>query len=989
MEFNVSLFWAKTTDDKNNPARENAFHPLICHLIDVGMSAQAIWESVLTDTQKKRLAKLFGLENELDKAGVLLAFLVGLHDLGKCSPPFALRGKNKSQSEQTARLYELYKNSEFDLETFSAASDARHEFVTSIILPPILETEFGFPTLLAKSVSDIIGGHHGNFPTTTFQTKNKELKTVCGHEIWRKAQRELVEVLAAALKVERNFPYLENKKIDNATAMIFAGYVTAADWVGSNSDFFKCFCDDSTKIESDQKFPIEFDDYLKHARKQAHEALEKLGWLDWVSVTEEKTFEELFPLLTERRHLQTVAIEIADDIREKNAPGIVVVEEQMGEGKTETAMYLADVFNAVLRQRSIYFALPTQATSNQMFGRVESFLKHKHAGEKVNVQLLLQHGHASISEEFAENVEDFKKLYGVFDESETRKDFANVVAAEWFTYKKRGLFVPFGVGTIDQILLGVLQVKHVFVRLFGLAHKTVIIDEVHAYDAYMSTLLERLLEWLAALGSPVIVLSATLPKNRRDALIKAYLKGLGQEFEDDDKLESVGEKDEYPRISYAMAKTESKKFNIRHLGFPERKTKTLYLEWKDKDTFVDELITKLKANGGCVAIICNTVKEAQDTFTKLEADVFFQGNSDDGLPKLDLLHARFRFKDRDEREKRCLKRFGKPKDKKADDENISDSESIKNFEDEVIRPNCAVLVSTQIIEQSLDLDFDLMISELAPADLLLQRSGRLQRHERSKRILYKNAPTLWILKPETDENDNLLKNKQNEPDFGASGIVYDKHILLRSWLKLYKKDGEDVEIKIPNDIEDLIEDVYDAERYFDALTEDERIMWKTTAENYQNDCDLEKAKAQYCYIKRPHYGGHLGELLGKPKEEDAPEFHPSRQAQTRDIEATASVVCLWKKDGKFYADETFSEIISLDEKPTKQMSKKLLFNSLSVSSKSVVYELLRESVPPGWEQSALLMRHRVLKFSADRKYSQFGYIFHLDEKLGLKITKME
>jgi CRISPR-associated endonuclease/helicase Cas3 len=982
MKFDVSLFWAKTTDDKNNLERQNAFHPLICHLIDVSMSAQGIWENVLTETQRKRLAKPFALEKELHKAGVLLAFLVGLHDLGKCSPPFALRGKCKNQSEQTTRLYELYKNSDFDLETFPAASDARHEFVTSIVLPPILENEFKFPALLAKSVSDVIGGHHGNFPTIAFQTTNKNLKSVCGNETWREAQREIVEILAAALKVERHFPNLENKKIDNATAMIFAGFVTAADWVGSNSDFFKCEIADSTNIATDENFPVNAEKYLAKSKEKAREALGKLGWLNWISVTEEKNFEELFPNLTEPRHLQIVAKDIAKEI---DSVGIVVVEEQMGEGKTETAMYLADVFNAVLKQRGIYFALPTQATSNQMFGRVESFLKHKHQGEKANVQLLLQHGHASISEEFAENVEDFKKLYGVFDESETRKDFANVVAAEWFTYKKRGLFVPFGVGTIDQILLGVLQVKHVFVRLFGLAHKTIIIDEVHAYDAYMSTLLERLLEWLAALSSPVIVLSATLPKNRRDALIKAYVKGLGQKFEDDDKLESVGEKDEYPRISYATAKTENKKFHIRHLGFPEHKTKTIYLEWKDKDTFVDELIAKLKANGGCVAIICNTVKEAQNTFAKLEADEFFQGNSNDDLPKLDLLHARFRFKDRDEREKRCLKRFGKPKDTKDDDEDISGGAKVENDDDKIVRPNCAVLVSTQIIEQSLDLDFDLMISELAPADLLLQRSGRLQRHNRPERILYKNAPTLWVLKPETDENGNLLKNKQNEPDFGASGIVYDKHILLRSWLKLRNC----FQIEIPNDIEDLIEDIYDAERYFAALTDEEKEMWRTTAEIYRANSQKEEDIAQTIYLNSPHYKDHLGNFVRNPKEEDAPELHPAHQAQTRLVEPTANVVCLWEKDGEIFTDESYAQKISLTDKPNRQTAKKLLFNSVTISTKSVVFSLLRQEVPEGWRKFALLMRHRILIFDADGKCPMFGFVFHLDEKLGLRIYKEE
>jgi CRISPR-associated endonuclease/helicase Cas3 len=712
------------------------------------MSAQAIWGNVLINTQKRRLAKPFGLENDLEKAGVLLAFLIGLHDLGKCSPPFALRGEfNKRKDEQTERLLELYKNSEFYYLGFPEAYKARHEFVTSIILPPILQEKFNFPKKLAASVSDIIGGHHGAFPTTAFQTDVVNTgKNVCGSEVWRTAQLELVEVLADSLKVERTLPNLENKKIDNATAMVFAGFVTAADWVGSNSDFFKCEIADSTKIETDENFPVNAQKYLEKSKRQAHEALEKLGWLNWISVTEEKNFEELFPKLEKRRHLQNVAVEIAEEIKKDNAPGIVVIEEQMGEGKTETAMYLADVFNAVLKQRGIYFALPTQATSNQMFGRVRSFLAEKYAEDSARAILNLQHGHASINAEFEDlrrnNGQSEKASYdsanaakftAIFDESQPNTEKSNVVAEEWFTYKKRGLFVPFGVGTIDQILLGVLQIKHVSVRLFGLAHKTIIIDEVHAYDAYMSTLLERLLEWLAALSSPVIILSATLPKNRRDALIKAYLKGLGT-ISDDDQLESIGETDEYPRISYATAKTDSRKFNIRQLGFPARQSKTLRLEWKDKENFIDELKAQLTPNGGCVAVICNTVKEAQETYARLYNDPFFQGGADDNLPKLDLLHARFRFKDRDEREKRALIRFGKKGEK------VSYTENGKKIEREVKRPDCAVLISTQIIEQSLDLDFDLMVSELAPADLLLQRSGRLQRHEHLDRILYKDAP---------------------------------------------------------------------------------------------------------------------------------------------------------------------------------------------------------------------------------------------------------
>ncbi len=536
----ISRLWAKTTHDAKN--YENAFHPLICHLIDVATAAKLLWEKVLPEKTKERLAKIFELENDLEKAGNLIAFLIGLHDLGKCSPPFALRGKNDSRDNQTFRLLELYQNTECFCDGFKTASESPHGYVTSVVLPPILEEKYKFPKALAKNIADIIGGHHGTFPDSNFLTK-KTGDDYCGNQIWRDAQRKLVEALADLFKVEGDFSRLPNQKLDNATAMIFAGLTTTADWIGSNADFFKCEILDSTK-----EFSLDINEYLEKSKLQAAEALEKLGWTNWTRESGEKSFDVLFPHIKDKRHLQNVAIKITEEL---NEVGICVVESPMGEGKTEAAMFLADAWNARLGTRGVYFALPTQATSNQMFGRVEEFLSKKFAGENVNVQLMLQHGHSSISAEFGEKIENFRNIQNISDDAD-KKGFSNIAAAEWFTYKKRGLLVPFGVGTVDQILLAALQTKHVFVRLFGLAHKTIIIDEVHAYDAYMSTLLERLLEWLAALSSPVVILSATLPQKKRDALVKAYLKGLGKAVETDE-LEKIGQADVYPRISYATA----------------------------------------------------------------------------------------------------------------------------------------------------------------------------------------------------------------------------------------------------------------------------------------------------------------------------------------------------------------------------------------------------------------------------------------------------
>ncbi len=991
-------FWAKTSHDKDNPQLKDAFHPLICHLIDVAAVAAAMWEKVLPIVTKQRLAGPFGLKDDLDKAGKLIALLAGLHDLGKCSPPFALRGKNDMPGNQTRRLIELYKNTDCDCDDFATpSSKVPHGFVTAGELPPILIDKFKFPSEFAKNISEIIGGHHGIFAATGKLNKIKNLSSV-GNEVWVNARIELFETLARLFEVDGDFSNIPNAKLDNASAMILAGFTSVADWIGSNADpgMFVSEIGDFRSLLSPANGPFDLDDYLQRSRSTASHALDTLGWTKWPIATGQNAFFELFPDLKayNRRNLQAVC---EDEISgQLNSPGVVVIEAPMGEGKTEAAMYLADAFNAAIGTRGIYFALPTQATSNQMFGRVEKFLKTKFKDDNVDVHLMLQHGHASISEEFEEKIKNFTNLKNISDDAEEKekRKVSNVVAAEWFTYKKRGLLVPFGVGTIDQILLAALQTKHAFVRLFGLAHKTIIIDEVHAYDAYMSTLLERLLEWLAALGSPVIILSATLPSKKRDALIKAYLKGL-EKVVDADALEALGDDKSYPRIAYATADMPEKTFHVQHLETSRQNTKTIHLEWKNEDDFVEELKLKLR-DGGCAAIICNTVGKAQDIYTKLkdDRDGFFAGTASDGGPILDLLHARFRFCDRRERESRCLKRFGKPGTVPVGTASDSDRAPIPGtnagekhrlattistngefVNESRARPDMAVLISTQIIEQSLDLDFDIMISELAPADLLLQRAGRLQRHDRERKPAFTNAdtgtpkPELWILKPPTNENGELLTNK-NLPDFGVSGIIYDKHILLRSWLKLRNTS----EISIPNDIEGLIEDVYDKNR--DCFDDHYISTWDETQIVRENRLAEKRQKAKAVYLT-DFDDDEFYDSINLQLDEDDPEKHSPLRAQTRDEEwPTVSLVLL-----------TFNEAesLNLDVEPNRDASRFLINREVKISRPEITHAILAnpDFKNPAWAKNSLLRHHRLIILNENKVGSVNAFSVILDDKKGV------
>ncbi len=922
----VIKFWAKTSQ---NPEKPKAFHPLICHLIDVVVVTHKMWQEVLPNATKERIANAFGEsifdDITLERVGLLVAFIAGLHDLGKCSPPFTLRGKNDN-NKTLNKFLSIYDNTDYYIKgSVPKAMDAPHGYITAVELPHILADNFGLNDKISNQISQMIGGHHGVFPTSQ-KLNDLKWESYTGNEHWKNARRELAETLGNLLEVK---PTNQNKelKLDNGTIMILAGLVSVADWIGSDTQFFECEISDLEDIPE-----LNLAVYLEKAKTQAEKALNELGWLNWTEYQTEKSFDELFPELKKypKRELQTQAIEIAKDLK---TAGIVVIESPMGEGKTEAAMLLADCFNYHLKQRGMYFALPTQATSNQMFGRIKAFLKERFDEKQINLQLL--HGHSSLSAEFETLKNAFKEkhktgfmeIHDIFDECSGDSCVPHVVAAEWFTYRKRGLLAPFGVGTIDQALMAVLQTKHVFVRLFGLAHKTIIIDEVHAYDAYMSTLLERLLEWLAALGSPLILLSATLPIERRNKLIMAYQKGLGVGT---DVIETAN----YPRISYATDST-IKVINID----VSAKTQTLRIE-KIDENFVENLKDKLK-DGGCFAIICNTVGRSQEIYEKLSDDEFFKD-------KIDLLHSRFRFCDRETREKRVLERFGKP------DENGKSPN----------RPRCAVLIATQIIEQSLDIDFDLMISDLAPIDLLLQRAGRLHRHDR-KRPSEFNQPELWIIQPEM--NDNL-------PDFGVSKFVYDEHILLRTWLELQSIE----QIEIPSEIERLIEAVYDKKR--ECFDEKYLIKWDETKVEMNDKLRLKRAKAKTCRITDAD-DEDLFENVILQLDEDNPETHKTFQALTRDSDLpSVSFVIL-----------TYEEVknIDFDAKPTKEITEFLLRREAKISKKGLTHLIIADETlkQKSWKNSALLRHHRLLKLDENNEIIIGNFKVSLDEKLGILTEK--
>lgn len=414
-----------------------------------------------------------------------------------------------------------------------------------------------------------------------------------------------------------------------------------------------------------------------------------------------------------------------------------------GEGKTEGAFLAHLRLQRAHDHRGMYVALPTQATGNALFDRAVAFLHAFAPAARLDIQLA--HGTAM----FNEHVLRLRALYG------QRGD--TVASSAWFSQRRRALISPYGVGTIDQALFATLNVKHHFVRVWGLANRVVVLDEVHAYDTYTSGLIETLLRWLKALRCSVVLMSATLPNARREALLRAW---------DVPPVEAPA----YPRLIVADST------GARSATFASRPMPAIEVTGigEDIDGIADHVLACV-TGGGCGCVILDTVRRAQDLYTKLTLQC---------PPDCELLlfHARYPSDERGAIERRVLDTFG------------------KNGR----RPSRALLVATQVVEQSLDLDFDFLMSDLAPMDLLLQRAGRLHRHQRHRPAAHREARMTVA---------GLVADRPPETKQTAWEFVYDPYILLRTWAIA----SREAVWHLPDDIDRLVQRVYGDEELPDDI----------------------------------------------------------------------------------------------------------------------------------------------------------------------------
>ncbi|MFA4945606.1 MAG: CRISPR-associated helicase Cas3' [Lentisphaeria bacterium] len=634
------------------------------------------------------------------------SLLAALHDIGKVCPGF--QAKCRAWRQEHGLSPEMGVGSESD-----------HAQVSQKTLLDLL---------LAGGADDhlrfwaaIVGAHHGKLKSDRIPLLHTD-----GGEPWAAERRRLAEELIREFGPLPDQPPPGLTPWDCASLWFNAGLVAVADWLASD----------------ERSFPPSKTLDAAALRERAEKQLDRIGFQP-IAIPPGKSFTDLFPFQPNPlQELFTAAV---------RRPGVYVVEASMGCGKTEAALIAAYGLLASGQATGIYFALPTQVTSNRIHRRVDEFLAK--LGSVAKPRLI--HGNSWL-------------LTADPSLTDSRNgDTKEWTGRDWFASPRRALLAPFGVGTVDQALLGVVAAKHFFVRQFALAGKVVILDEVHSYDLYTGTLLDLLVPRLRELGATVIILSATLTAARRGQLL-----GLA-----DSAITSLAS--EYPLFSASVSGGNGgdPPAGIIQTPVPPEPPKSIRLQFKGGADLAAACLERAR-RGACVLWIRNTVADAQDSYRQL------CGQNQAGGPEVALLHARFPQFRREQLENDWLDRLGK---------------------DGTRRPNGCVLVSTQVAEQSVDIDADLLVSDLAPTDMLLQRLGRLWRHPRP-RPAGCAAPEAWIAAPALAVEE-LGTAAEIKAAFGKSGKVYAPYVLLRTFELWHKR----TELTLPTAIRPLLEATY-AER---------------------------------------------------------------------------------------------------------------------------------------------------------------------------------
>lgn len=890
--------------------------PLKQHLVDTVWIADRLWEQWLNDGQRQYIIQSLSQPNEDDAKG-LVRFLAATHDIGKAAYSFQVKEGFIPTPDLDAQLLERMEQNGFkDVAVKSTAKNVRpHALAGEAILH-----WHG----VEEDIGSIIGGHHGKpldydldyLDQTSYKENYFQVhdKTDPIYQNWEKVQKE---ILLWALEIS-GFEAVENlPNISQPSQVLLSGLLIMADWIASNERFFPLI-----DIE-------EIDIPNQKARLES-------GWMDWF-----KNYPWSVEYLSDAHTLYTMRFNF-DSPREEQAaftqvienieePGIIIFEAPMGLGKTEAALVAVEQLAKKTGRSGLYFGLPTQATSNGIFPRIKDWLTSIQQESGDSYPIRLAHGKAALNDAFM-NVSRNIDIDGD----------GSVYVNEWFSGRKTSALDEFVVGTVDQFLMVGLKQKHLALRHLGFSKKIIIIDEVHAYDIYSSDYLLKAVQWMGAYGIPIIILSATLPSKRRQDLIEMYIRGKGGKLRKENKTKSMLHTDAYPLITYTEG-NEVKQFKD---FTPSKTSQVNIVKVNEKQPY--SLLGEIVHEEGIIGVIVNTVKRAQE-LAHYCAERY-------GEEQVTLLHSNFIATERAKKEQQLLDMIGK------------DGE----------RPKQKIIIGTQVLEQSLDIDFDVLISDLAPMDLLIQRVGRLHRHEKTKRPKSFKEPTLYVL----GTNEDL--------DFeGGANSIYGGYLLTRTQYFLPEI------LTLPTDISTLVQKVYGESEL--ELAKELQSIYKKMKDEEEAKSQSKKSKAKAYQINKPARPSKRRKptLIGWLKSGTNDSTEEKAQARVRDTNETIEVIALKKVSdgyGTFREQEDLSFSIT-DSNTARKIAAKTLRLPYALSHGGNIDETIEELEAFNqqhlfeWQNSSWLKGALGVIFDEDNQYRLNGYVLTYDEKYGLHYDK--
>ncbi|MFE6129162.1 CRISPR-associated endonuclease Cas3'' [Streptomyces sp. NPDC056437] len=683
-------------------------YPVLFHMLDVAVAAGELWDRYLTSQQRQLIATGFGLGN--GEARRVVMFWAGCHDLGKvsrfqeCEPVGWARVSDDLRADTNGwRL-------------------VRHERASMHVMVGIL-TRFGYACAgnasPAVRVAQLIGGHHGWFHQCDVYgaASGPRVAAELGGPLWQDLRFRYAAQIrhltgGSAVPVQVSVP----------AAVLIAGLIMVADrlvsqphvWVpramapafGAAEHYASAWLPASALAEESWVAQVVTDSGLERVDLP------------------EVSFTTAHPHLKRPNRLQgSVMKHLTQAVPDKGA-GILVVVDRTGAGKTITALEAQRIFNQYCGTRGAAVLQPSAAIADAMYETLEGYVA-AHRPERAPVTLV--HNHSCLTTAYTEDALaqggqlTLDEYFSATPEPEGRPRNKVTVPDPWLRGLDRALLAQFTVATLDQMLMGVLPTRYSALRMLGMSGRTVVIDEAHSYTPYTQRLMERFLQWLGALGCPVVVLSATLPAAVGAELVRAYLSGAGHSPRElavrdftvpypgwlfaaarDASCSLVADE---PRRLHIQQHRSTVSVDVHRVAYRRLGDTPRTVEAGERLERIAREVAPVGEGGGCAAVVCATVADAQDAYRHLRHVLGPAGVR--AGEELVLLHARFPGRRR---------------------------ESLTRWVRDVLgprgdRPDRLIVVTTSLLDMSLDIDLDLLVSDLASMNRLLQRMGRLWRFE--------------------------------------------------------------------------------------------------------------------------------------------------------------------------------------------------------------------------------------------------------------------